>query len=136
MIAAGFGMSSAVTAEELLALFAQALAAGGLEAGAVDCLATVALRARLPALREVAARLRLPVRAVAAGELPRVAAQVVTHSERAMARHGVGSVAEAAALAAAGRDARLLVPRLQAGRATCALAHGVARTPTIGEASP
>jgi cobalt-precorrin 5A hydrolase len=35
---------------------------------------------------------------------------------------GVGSVAEAAALAAGGPDARLVVPRIAIGPATCALA--------------
>jgi len=36
---------------------------------------------------------------------------------------GVPSVAEAAALAAAGPDARLIVPRIAVGPATCALAE-------------
>jgi cobalt-precorrin 5A hydrolase len=35
---------------------------------------------------------------------------------------GVSSVAEAAALAAGGPDARLVVPRIAIGPATCALA--------------
>jgi cobalt-precorrin 5A hydrolase len=44
-----------------------------------------------------------------------------------MAAYGVGSVAEAAALACAGPDARLLVPRIASARATCAIARGSAR---------
>jgi cobalt-precorrin 5A hydrolase len=39
-----------------------------------------------------------------------------------LARHGVGSLAEAAALAAAGPEAALILPRIAAPRATCALA--------------
>ena len=39
-----------------------------------------------------------------------------------MALAGVPSVAEAAALAAGGPDARLIVPRIAVGPATCALA--------------
>ena len=45
-----------------------------------------------------------------------------TRSERVLAITGVPSVAEAAALAAAGPGARLLVPRVAVGPATCALA--------------
>ena len=45
-----------------------------------------------------------------------------TRSERVLAVTGVPSLAEAAALAAAGPDARLLVRRVAVGPATCALA--------------
>jgi len=45
-----------------------------------------------------------------------------TRSERVLALAGVPSVAEAAALAAAGPASRLISPRLVVGAATCALA--------------
>ena len=45
-----------------------------------------------------------------------------TRSERVLALTGVPSVAEAAALAAAGPSARLIGPRIVMGAATCALA--------------
>jgi cobalt-precorrin 5A hydrolase len=45
-----------------------------------------------------------------------------TRSARVLALMGVPTVAEAAALAAAGPAARLLGPRLVVGAATCALA--------------
>jgi cobalt-precorrin 5A hydrolase len=48
--------------------------------------------------------------------------RVETYSERVAALSGVGSVAEAAALAAAGPASTLIVPRLIVGAATCALA--------------
>lgn len=126
MIVAGFGMGSRVTAEALLALYATALARAGLSGGAVACLATLAERARLPAFAEAAARLELPARAVDAAALAASASRVATISPRILARYGVGSVAEAAALAGASagaRGARLILPRLQAGAATCALAE-------------
>jgi cobalt-precorrin 5A hydrolase len=46
------------------------------------------------------------------------------HDISAVARRhtGLASVAEAAALAAAGPDSRLLLPRISGARATCALA--------------
>jgi hypothetical protein len=58
--------------------------------------------------------------------------RIETRSERVLALTGVGSVAEAAALAAAGPSAKLISPRLVMGSATCALA---ASAPTSGAAS-
>ncbi|XIK08888.1 cobalamin biosynthesis protein [Mesorhizobium sp. AaZ16] len=50
------------------------------------------------------------------------AANTLTHSARSQAVAGTPSVAEAAALAAAGEGARLLGPRIVVGPVTCALA--------------
>lgn len=122
MIAAGFGMSGRVEPETLVALFGQVLERAGLDAAAVSCAATVAARQDLPAFRAAMARLGLPVRAVSAAELEAAGGRVATASPRILARHGVGSLAEAAALAAAGEGARLLAPRRVLGAATCALA--------------
>ena len=55
-------------------------------------------------------------------DLEAAGARVVTRSERVLALMGVPSVAEAAALAAAGPASRLLGPRVAVGPATCALA--------------
>lgn len=122
MIAAGFGMSSRVAPETLVALFAEVLAGAGLAPGAVACAATLPERHELPAFRAAMARLRLPVRTVTVQALATAGDRVATSSPRILARHGIGSVAEAAALAAAGENARLLVPRRALGGATCALA--------------
>ncbi|MGB6353324.1 MAG: cobalamin biosynthesis protein, partial [Steroidobacteraceae bacterium] len=51
-------------------------------------------------------------------------ARTLTRSARSMAALKVHSVAEAAALAAAGPSARLLAPRIIVGPVTCALAEG------------
>lgn len=45
-----------------------------------------------------------------------------TRSEASIAATGLGSMAEAAALAAAGPDSRLIVPRLAGDGVTCAIA--------------
>jgi cobalt-precorrin 5A hydrolase len=55
-------------------------------------------------------------------DLEAAGARVVTRSERVLALMGVPSVAEAAALAAAGPASRLLGSRVAVGPATCALA--------------
>ncbi len=51
-----------------------------------------------------------------------VAAATLTPSRASAARFGLPSISEAAALAGAGPGAVLLVPRLSAGGATCAIA--------------
>jgi len=49
---------------------------------------------------------------------------VLTHSPRIVAQFGVGSLAEALALAAAGEGSRLLAPRVASRNLTCAIARG------------
>lgn len=97
----------------------------------LDALATAARKADSPALQALAARWGLPVIA-----LPddRLAAQTTpTESARVRAVTGTGSLAEAAALAAAGPGARLLAPRALSpdGQATAAIAHLAPERPTL-----
>ncbi len=117
MRVAGFGFRDAVTAEAL----ADALARAGGTAG-LTALATAADKVAHPALAALAARLALPLRAV---PLPGIAAAPAAATPRSPARYGGKSLAEAAALAAAGPGARLLAPHAVSadGRATCAIAE-------------
>jgi cobalt-precorrin 5A hydrolase len=115
VIVAGFGFRGAATVDSLRS----ALALAG---GAPDALAAPEDMADAPCLRELAEALRLPVLAVGPDAL--AAADTVTASARIRASRGTGSVAEAAALAAAGDGARLLGPRSvsEDRRAACAIA--------------
>ncbi len=109
MIVAGLGLRASATAADVAAALA------GL---APDLIAVPEDKAAHPAL---AGRSVRPV------PLPLLRAQAApTPSPRQPARYGAGSVAEAAALAAAGPGARLLLPRRIApgGRVTLALATG------------
>lgn len=119
MIAAGFGFRGAATVESLRDALERAAAGRP-----VTILAAPADKADAEALRRLAETLGLPVVAVAAAEL--AAIDTPTRSPRVVAARGTGSMAEAAALAAAGRagPARLLGPRaVSADRlATCAIA--------------
>lgn len=117
---AGFGFRRAATSESLRGALA---AAGG--ALAVDGLATAAGKADAACLRELAAQLRVPVHAIAADALAAIATP--TRSARVAALYGTGSLAEAAALAAAGPGARLVAPRAVSpdGLATAAIAERV-----------
>ncbi|SFG37657.1 cobalamin biosynthesis protein [Methylobacterium gossipiicola] len=118
-VVAGIGFRRATAADEILALVARALVPQPLPLG---CLVTAADRADEPAIRAAAAALRVPLIGVPAEDLIAVDDRVVTRSARITATRGVGSVAEAAALAAAGPGATLLGPRIASAGATCALA--------------
>jgi cobalt-precorrin 5A hydrolase len=119
VIVAGFGFRAAATAVSLQDALARA--AGPRP---VAALAAPEDKARADAFRAFAATIGLPVLGVAPGALR--AAGTLTCSPVSLAARGAGSVAEAAALAAAGEGARLLAPRAVSGdgMATCALAEG------------
>lgn len=118
VIVAGFGFRASASVESLADALAQA---GGQGVGAI---ATAQDKADCPAFRALAARLGVPVRALAAPALVNV--QTPTHSPVSMKARQVGSLAEAAALAGAGPGASLLGSRaISRDRlATCALAQG------------
>ncbi len=115
MIVAGFGFSSRADLDSLRS----ALAATGAARPAL--LATAGGKDTHPALAALAAELGLPVRGV---DVAGVATE--TRAPRSLDAHGTGSVAEAAALVAAGPGARLIAARQVSGDrlATCALAIG------------
>ncbi|GGK55401.1 cobalamin biosynthesis protein [Salinarimonas ramus] len=120
MIVAGIGFASSATTEEIVDIVREALARTQTRAAR---LATVETRAALPAFAEAAARLGLPMEAVPPEILRTASGGVVSCSTRAQAAHDVGSVAEAAALAAAGEGATLVLARITGARVTCALAR-------------
>ena len=122
MIVAGIGCRGGAATHDILAAIDAALAAASLDAAALDIIATAAGKSGEPGIAAAAALLRRPLVLVPADHLARAGRGAVTHSERVVALFGVPSVAESAALAAAGEGARLLSPRRVAGGATCAIA--------------
>ena len=117
-VIAGLGFRAAAETASLRAALKAAETAAGRRATA---LATAVAKARAPALTALAAERGLAILAIA--DLP---PDTPTQSAAALASHGTGSVAEAAALAAAGPDARLLAGRVVSPdrMATAALATG------------
>ncbi len=103
MKVAGFGFRATTTQDALLAALAAAGGARGLTA-----IATAADKAGHPAITALANHLNLPLRAIPLDLLP---SQPATPNARLPARYGHRSVAEAAALAAAGPGATLLAKR-------------------------
>ena len=114
MIVAGLGFRAGATEEDLAA----ALTLAGC---APELIATLAVKAEARALQAVARR--IGVRVIGLPETALAGVATVTRSERVLHRFGTGSVAEAAALVAAGPGARLIRPRLVSGLVTLALAE-------------
>lgn len=121
-VVAGIGFRHAASAHEIAELVARALDAAGFDAARLHALATAEDRALDLAFRAAAERFGVPALGLAPGALRAVDARVPTRSSRIEAARGVGSLAEAAALAAAGEEAVLVLPRIAGPVATCALA--------------
>lgn len=119
MKVAGLGFRKDVT----LASLREALAAAGGPDG-LAAVATVSDKADAEALKLFARECGVPIKAVPAETLARIATP--TQSKLILEKFGTGSVAEAAALAAAGPRARLIAPRAvsQDRTATAAIAEG------------
>ncbi len=119
VIAAGVGCRSGCPGAEIAGLVRAVAAEAGVNA---DLLAAPLRKRHEAGLRDAADLLALPLAFVDDADLAAVQDRTQTRSARVEAAVGVASVAEAAALAAAGPEARLLLPRRSTPRATCALA--------------
>jgi cobalt-precorrin 5A hydrolase len=122
MIVAGIGCRAGASARDVEAVLSAALAKAHLDPATLGVIATSAAKGIEPGIAAAASSRGAKLVLVPQAELEAAGARVVTRSERVLALTGVPSVAEAAALAAAGLDARLVVPRVAIGPATCALA--------------
>jgi cobalt-precorrin 5A hydrolase len=112
------------TAAAVAEVVAAALQRHGLELPQIEALATDAAKGDEAGIVAAARMLGVPLVLVEAAEMRRAAGGTATASARVLALKGVPSVAETAALAVAGRSARLLGPRVATGTATCAIAVG------------
>jgi cobalt-precorrin 5A hydrolase len=119
MKVAGLGFTQHAT----LASLREALALAG-NRDDLTAVATVSDKAQTAALQLLACELNLPIRSIPQDVLGSIS--TVTQSEFVRAKFGTGSVAEAAALAAAGRGARLVATRVISSdrTATAAIAEG------------
>jgi cobalt-precorrin 5A hydrolase len=124
MIVAGIGCRKGVSADEVLAAINAALVHFSLDGARLAALATADLKLSESGIILASQRLGVPLHIIADSELKDADRRSVTRSERARQAAGVGSVSEAAALAAAGSGSVLLGPRLIVGSVTCAIAAG------------
>jgi len=122
IVVAGIGCRRGAPAADIEAAIRAALARADIAADALDAVATIEAKSAEAGIATAAARLGVAVVLVPHAGLQAANDRVETRSQRVLALTGVASVAEAAALAAAGPAARLVVPRLVVGAAACALA--------------
>lgn len=124
IIAAGIGCRAGCPGDEIAGLVRAAFEEAALDEAERRAVQLAApMRKRNEAgLAAAARRLALPLQFVDDSALLEAQDRTQTRSARVEAAVGVASVAEAAALAAAGPGSTLLLPRRSTPRATCALA--------------
>jgi cobalt-precorrin 5A hydrolase len=121
IVAIGIGCRAGVEGETIAALARRALAEAGGPEGELR-LFTLAAKADEPGLVEAARLLGASLAVLPLAALKAQADRILTPSAAAQARFGAPNIAEAAALAGAGADGRLIGPRIAADGATCAIA--------------
>jgi cobalt-precorrin 5A hydrolase/precorrin-3B C17-methyltransferase len=136
VLAVGVGCARGAATEALIGLVEACLAEAGLATEAVACVASIDVKMDEPAVHAVAARLRVPARFFPAAELEALTPRLASPSEAVFAAVGCHGVAEAAALAAAGPDGRLVVAKSKTADATCAIARATQpiATDSVGRA--
>jgi len=123
VIVAGIGCRKGAEASAIEAAIAAALARCGVTQQALSLIATSEGKRDEGAIAAAAAALAVPVVLIPQAALEAAGKRTITRSDRVLLRTGVPSLAEAAALAAAGPNGRLIAPRVAVGPATCALAQ-------------
>ena len=122
VIVAGIGCRKGVPAADIEAAIGAALERAGRPLARIDLIATAEAKRKEQGIVEAASARGVPLVFVAPADMEIASARGATWSDRVLALAGVPSVAEAAALAAGGLKARLILPRMVLGSVTCALA--------------
>lgn len=118
----GIGHESAATLEDALGLVARCLAEAGLQSGDIAGIASIEAKSAAALVEGVGRHFALPVRYFGAARLEAETPRLANPSDIVFRALGCHGVAEAAALAAAGRDARLILPKTAGRGVTCAIA--------------
>jgi cobalt-precorrin 5A hydrolase len=122
MIVAGIGCRRGAAAADIEAAIRTALARAGISAAELKAIATSRAKDAEIGIATAASTFGVGIMLIPDAELKAAGTRVATRSDRVLALTGVPSLAEAAALAAAGPSSRLIASRLVVGAATCALA--------------
>lgn len=120
---AGIGCRRNVVTEDIVALVRAALRAVSDETAVLTAVAAPRFKSDELALHEAAAVLGVALTLVDDAALEAAQTRCVTRSPCAERATGLTSIAEGAALAAAGEGGVLALPRIASARATCALAR-------------
>ena len=132
LLAVGVGCERGTDPAEVTALARDALTETGLAAASVAGVYSLDLKADEPAVYALAADLGVTARFFDAPRLEVEAPRLANPSATVFREVGCHGVAEGAALAAAGRQARLLLPKRKSARATCAIALAPAPIGIVG----
>ena len=124
VIVAGVGCRKAISAAQVESAIEAALLHNRLSGRVLERIAVPAVKGTEAGIVAAAAARGVPLVLIAQNALEAADRSSLTRSARSMDTFNVHSVAEAAALAAAGPGARLLAPRIAVGPVTCALAEG------------
>lgn len=123
VLAVGVGCERDCDPAELAALLRDTLEAEALAPGAIACIASVDLKIDERAVLDLARSLGVPARFFSAARLNEEAPRLKNPSDIVLKEIGCPGVAEGAALAAAGPEAELVVPKTKSKRATLAIAR-------------
>jgi cobalt-precorrin 5A hydrolase / precorrin-3B C17-methyltransferase len=122
-LAMGIGCERGAEASEVIALADVALRDNGLEPKALAGIFSIDLKADEAALHAAAAHFGVPLRLFDAQTLEAETPRLANPSETVFAEVGCHGVSEGAALAAAGPNGALVVPKLKSRRSTVAIAR-------------
>jgi cobalt-precorrin 5A hydrolase len=125
LIVAGIGCRKGISAAEVHAAIEAAFLHTLFASQKLSLMATPTVKGTETGIRDAAEARGLRLMLISQSALEAASPRTLTRSAKSRAAMNVHSVAEAAALAAAGPNARLLVPRVAVGPVTCALAEGV-----------
>jgi cobalt-precorrin 5A hydrolase/precorrin-3B C17-methyltransferase len=121
--ALGVGCARNADPEELWQNVSEQLAAANIAPEAIACVTSLDLKADERAMNDLARRLGVPFRVFTAEELEAETARLANPSDVVFDEVGCHGVSEGAALAAAGPDAELVVPKVKTANTTCAIAR-------------
>lgn len=124
MIVLGIGHESGAQLADLQSLVDACLHSAKLKASEIGLIASIESRAGSGLADALAARLGLRARYFPAARLEAETPRLANPSAALFLRIGCHGVAEAAALAAAGPEARLILPKTKGNGVTCAIAGG------------
>ncbi len=121
IVTIGIGCKRGAPSDEVLALVRASLAEAGLSPGAVACIATIDRKKDEAVIETIATQLGVKLRFFSAAELA-AETRIAQTSAHVLDAVDTASVAEAAALLAAGPGAKLILPKRKSAHATCAIA--------------
>jgi cobalt-precorrin 5A hydrolase / cobalt-factor III methyltransferase / precorrin-3B C17-methyltransferase len=125
-LALGVGCERDAAPDELIRLVEETLAENNLAPEAIAAVYSIDVKMDEAAMHALGAHLGRPVRFFDAARLEEETPRLATPSDVVFREVGCHGVSEGAALAAAGPDAALIVPKRKSKRATCAIAEAPA----------